>query len=195
MSLRHAVAVSESPFTFEQQVQEHAGSVWEFSAKTYAMSYDRVNDYADQFESFLRALNGRVGTFLFSPPGRYRNSSGAIYGTSAQPKVNLGGQIGRYLGIKDLPVSTTNVFRAGDMVQIGQDLQARLYQILEDVTSDEAGLATLSLAPKIMTPYNDNDLITYNNPHGLWRLKDNYTTTVIEVPFRRSYEIRAMSAL
>jgi hypothetical protein len=54
------VAVSRSPFTGQEQVQEHPGQWFECEISLPPMYRD---DYAE-WDSFFLQLNGRAGTFL-----------------------------------------------------------------------------------------------------------------------------------
>ncbi len=59
---RTAAAVAESPFTYQQQVYQHAGARWEIDVQVDPM--DRPA--AAQWTQFFYDLQGRVGTFSFS---------------------------------------------------------------------------------------------------------------------------------
>ena len=61
---RSAVGLSVSPFTFGQQAYAHAGEAWEVDIAMPPMA--RAD--AEAFVSFLLALSGRRGTFLFGDP-------------------------------------------------------------------------------------------------------------------------------
>lgn len=59
------VGVTESPFTLEQQVQEHQGEGW---AGRITVSPMADRDIYEPWMAFLTALRGRRGTFLFGDP-------------------------------------------------------------------------------------------------------------------------------
>lgn len=59
-----AVAVSQSPFTFQQQVVAHPGQRWAASISLPPMK--RVD--AENWIAFLLSLKGQVGTFLLGDP-------------------------------------------------------------------------------------------------------------------------------
>ena len=54
------VAVSQSPFTYAQQVAKYTGSVWQTTVTLPPMN--RAD--AGAWQSFFMQLNGRFGTFL-----------------------------------------------------------------------------------------------------------------------------------
>jgi hypothetical protein len=64
LSANNAVAISQSPFTFQQQIVQHPGQRW-----TASVSIPPVRrDLAEPWNAFLLALNGPVGTFLLGDP-------------------------------------------------------------------------------------------------------------------------------
>lgn len=165
IDLVRAVAVSESPFSFSQQVQEHSGEAWEIRFTLTLLNRDQ----AEVYNAFLLKLAGRVGTFTMAVPGN-ETAQGVATGT---PLVDGASQTGRDLNIKGFTPSTTNILKAGDFVQLGTGANTRLYKVLDDVTSDAGGLAALLLAPKIITAPADNDTLVVSNAKGLFRLKSN----------------------
>ena len=64
MRLRRAVAISESPFTFDTQTYVHQGARWEAEITLPPLSYSE----ARSVEAFLVALKGQSGTFTFGHP-------------------------------------------------------------------------------------------------------------------------------
>ena len=64
LSANNAVATSQSPFTFQQQIIQHPGQRW-----TDSVTIPPVRrDLAEPWVAFLLALNGPVGTFLLGDP-------------------------------------------------------------------------------------------------------------------------------
>lgn len=76
----NAVAISQSPFTFQQQIIQHAGQRW-----TASVSIPPVRrDLAEPWNAFLLALKGPVGTFLLGDP-----NAKAPGGTALASKKNI----------------------------------------------------------------------------------------------------------
>jgi hypothetical protein len=103
-------AMSQSPFSGVEQVQEWPGEWWELQASLPAMK--RAD--AEQWIAFLLALRGRSGTFYFGPSGAAapQGAGGAnvkINGTVQGPKVLL------FKGF----ANSTLVLKAGDLMQVG----------------------------------------------------------------------------
>lgn len=174
IGLDHAVAVSESEFTFAQQTQEHQGTAWEITATINLLDRDQ----AEEYNAFLIMLGGRKGVFTMSVPGS-ENPRGTITGT---PLVNGENQTGQELVVDGLDVSTAGVLKTGDYFQLGSGLNTTLHKILLGVDSDENGEATILFAPKIITAPEDDAELTVVNPKGLFRLKSNLLPVSIKSP-------------
>ena len=82
IDLVRAVAVSESPFSFSQQVQEHPGEAWEIGFTLTLLNREQ----AEAYNAFLLSLAGRVGTFTMAIPGS-ETPRGVATGT---PLVKIG---------------------------------------------------------------------------------------------------------
>lgn len=64
LSAENAVAISQSPFTFQQQVVAHPGQRWAASVSLPPMK----RQDAEYWIAFLLSLKGQVGTFLLGDP-------------------------------------------------------------------------------------------------------------------------------
>lgn len=168
---KNAVAVSESPFTFSQQVYRHQGQGWEADITLPAMKREQ----AEEWVSFLLRLRGQYGTFLLGDPngGTPRGSANTNAGT---PVVDGSGQTGDELDIDGLPVSVTGYLKAGDYIQLGSGATATLHKVLEDVDTDGTGSATLNLFPRVRTAPANNAVVTVSNCKGAFRLAANETS-------------------
>lgn len=168
---KNAVAVSESPFTFSQQVYRHQGSGWEADVTLPAMKREQ----AEEWVSFLLRLRGQYGTFLLGDPngGTPRGSASTNAGT---PVVDGAGQTGDELNIDGLPVSVTGYLKVGDYIQLGSGATATLHKVLEDVDTDGTGSATLNLFPRVRTAPADGAVVTVVDCKGAFRLATNETS-------------------
>jgi hypothetical protein len=155
------VAVSMSPFTGQQQVYRHQGMAWRAEITLPIM--DRAT--ADPWRAFLLALGGRFGTFTMGDPSAPAPRG---VGTGA-PLVNGAAQTGQSLITDGWTISTANILRAGDYVQLG----SYLYLNINDVSSNASGQATLDIWPRLRASPADNAAIVVNNTVGLWRLATN----------------------
>lgn len=186
-SARSSVTIGQSIYTFEQQAQVNAGKIW--MARVSLPSMDRAR--SEKWAAFLSSLNGMQGTFyLGDPAGASPQGSGA--GT---PLVNGASQTGQTLATKGWTASQTGVLLAGDWIQLGTGSISRLYKVLQDVSSDGAGLASVEIWPSIRESPNDNDAVVITNARGVFRLTSNIRSWNIAPPFRYGVQFEAMEAL
>jgi hypothetical protein len=183
IDLVKAVAVSESPFNFSQQVQEHPGEAWEISFVLNLLNRDQSEDY----NAFILKLGGRLGSFTTTIAGS-ETPRGVATGT---PVVNGADQTGRTLITDGWTVSTTNILKAGDFIQIGTGSSTRLHKVLDNVDSDAGGNATFDIAPKIVTAPSDDQAIIVTNAKGLFRLNSNVNPVSITPPNLHSISFSA----
>lgn len=146
----NVVAVSQSPFTFKQQVVEHQGQRWEASVSIPPVRRDLAADW----KAFLTALKGPVGTFLLGDPD-YTSPRGTV------SSCTLTGSAGD----ESVTVSMSGSLLAGDYIQLGSGSSTRLHQVLEDKT----GSGTLEIWPKLRSDYTSAS-VTFNSPKCLFRL-------------------------
>lgn len=152
------VSVNRSPYTFISQVQAHPGQIW--GAEVTLPSMNRPE--AEQWTAWLLKLNGPQGTFkLGDPLGKMPRGIG-----TNSALVNGAGQFGQSLTIDGLPISTSGVLLTGDYIELEQ----RLYKVLNDVTSDGSGGATIDIWPLLRNSPADNAVISTKNCKGLFRL-------------------------
>ena len=170
ISLRavNAVARTESPFSFYEQVVQHAGQKWEASVSIPALR----SDVMEEWVAFLVSLKGQYGTFTMGDPN-LATPRGTAADTPGTPLVAGASQTGSELAIDGLPLSETGYLLPGDYIQLGTGTTSRLYKVLTQVDSDGAGAATLDIWPDIITAPSDNATVVVSNTVGLWRLKNN----------------------
>ena len=166
------VGVSSSPFTGQQQVYKHQGQWWEAEVSLPPMKRDE----AEQVVAFLIKMNGQYGTFLM---GDFLSTAPRGIGTGT-PLVNGASQAGDELVTDGWTVSTTGILKAGDWIQLGSASTATLHKVLDDVTSDASGNATLNIFPNLRSAPDDNAAITISSPKGRWRLASNETDYAID---------------
>jgi len=161
---RAGAAVSESPFTGEQQVYVHQLEVW--SAQLVLPPMSRAD--AEGWIGFLLSLNGREGTFLFGDP---RNTTPTGTWAGSSPLVKGGSQTGKSLSIDGLSAGAT--IKAGDWLQLGSGNSARLHKVTQDATANGAGEVTLDIWPRLRSSPADNAPLTIASAQGVFRLASN----------------------
>ena len=95
---------------------------------------------------------------------------GTLGGT---PLVNGADQTGATLNIDGATADVTNWLRAGDYIQLGAASSATLHKVLEDVSTDGSGQATLTLWPHIRTAPANNSTVVTSSTVGNFRLSSN----------------------
>jgi len=153
----NAIGLSMSPFTFSQQTVVHEGQRWEASISIPTVR----REYTAPWKAFLTALKGRRGTFLLSDPD-YVSPRGTASGTPT---------ITGSAGDSSVTVVLTGSLLAGDYIQLGTGLNARLHQVLEDQT----GNGTLEIWPALRGNYSSANVVI-SSPSGLFRLATNQVT-------------------
>ncbi len=153
LSANNAVAISQSPFTFQQQIVQHAGKRW-----TASVSIPPVRrDLAEPWIAFLLSLNGPVGTFLLGDPNgkepRGTSSSATLTGTA---------------GSSSPTITKTGTLLAGDYIQLGSGATATLHKVLDD----KSGSGTIEIWPALRSSVT-GATVTLTNTVGRFRLSSN----------------------
>ena len=152
----NAVATSQSPFTYKQQVVSHQGQRWEAS-----VSIPQVHrQLAAPWKAFLTSLKGSTGTFLLSDPD-YATPQGDVSSCTLSGSVRSG----------TATVVMTGTLKAGDYIQLGSGSSAKLHQVLVDQT----GSGSLEIWPDLRDDYT-SAAVVFNNAKGLFRLSSNISS-------------------
>lgn len=160
LSANNAVAISQSPFTFQQQIVRHAGQRW-----TASVSIPPVRrDLAEPWNAFLLALNGPVGTFLLGDP-----NAKAPMGTATS--ATLTGTAGS----SSPTITMTGTLLAGDYIQLGSGATATLHKVLVD----RSGSGTVEIWPKLRSTVT-GATVTLSNTVGRFRLSGNQQSFSID---------------
>ena len=172
----NAVAVSQSPFTYKQQVISHQGQIWSASVSIPSVRRDLAADW----KAMLVALKGSVGTFLLGDPD-YVTPRGTVSGTPT-----LSGTAGD----STVSVTMTGTLLAGDYIQLGTGSAARLHQVLVD----QSGSGNLEIWPDLRNTYSGETVI-YSSPKGVFRLGNSTTSWSIDNASFYGISFEAIEAL
>ena len=171
----NAVATSQSPFTFKQQVISHGGQKWEASVSIPPVH----RDLAAPWKAMLVALKGPTNTFLLGDPDYATPQGTARSGT-------LSGNAG-----DETPtVVMTGTLKAGDYIQLGSAGSSRLHQVLVD----QSGSGELEIWPALRVDYSTSP-ITFTDPKGVFRLASNVTSWSINNASTYGISFEAVEAL
>ena len=185
----NAVGITQSPFTYRQQVFRYPGQRW-----TASISIAPVNrEYGEPWVAFLLALNGQAGTFLLGDPlgacprGAVGTDTVLINGAQAAQASAI--------NLKGFTPSTANVFLPGDYIQLGSGATATLHKVLTAASSDSGGLATVDIWPYPRRALTDNEPVVYNDAKGRFRLGANQQAWTIANNLRYGVQFEAVEAV
>ena len=185
-ALVRTVAVSSSPFTGQDQVVQHEGEYWSTQISFPPM----LKDKAAQIIAFLLQLRGRRGTFSIGDQDR-KTIQGVATGTI---RVNGASQTGNQVALDGFANSTSNVFKAGDYIQIN----SFLYMVTEDVTSNSSGEANVKIEPALrqgIETIADDATVVYSNTKTIMRLDSNETAWDTDQVSKYGISLSATEAL
>ncbi len=152
----NAVAVSQSPFTYKQQIISHGGQKWEASVSIPSVHRDK----AAEWKAMLVGLKGQSGTFLLGDPD-YATPQGTV------SSCVLTGDAGD----ETASVVMTGTLKAGDYIQLGSGSSSKLHQVLLDQDGD----GTIEIWPSLRSDYTSTTVV-FNSPKGVFRLSTNMTS-------------------
>lgn len=171
----NAVATSQSPFTYKQQVITHGGQRWEASVSIPSVHRDK----AAQWKAMLVALKGQRGTFLLGDPD-YVTPQGTV------SSCTLTGTVGS----ESPTVVMTGTLKAGDYIQLGTGADSKLHQVLVD----QSGNGTLEIWPALRTGYTSAS-VDFSSPKGAFRLSTNLTSWSIDNTSTYGISFEAVEAI
>ena len=171
----NAVATSQSPFTYKQQIISHGGQKWEASVNIPSVHRDK----AAQWKALLVGLKGQTGTFLLGDPD-YATPQGTV------SSCTLTGSAGD----ETVTVVMTGTLLAGDYIQLGSGSAAKLHQVLLDQDGD----GSLEIWPSLRSDYTSETVI-FNAPKGVFRLATNISSWSINNASTYGISFEAVEAL
>jgi hypothetical protein len=158
MRLVRAVSEVESPFTFSKQIFQHQGTKWEAEITLPPLT----DQESRSVQAFLMGLKGQVGTFLFGNPLHT-----SPYGTATSVTLAANGDAGD----DEISCNGNGTLLAGDYFQLGTGLDARIHQVVEDVTVSSG--TTVKIEPPLRVANSSGSSLVLNNPKGAWRLSSS----------------------
>jgi len=144
MRLRSATAVSQSPFTYDQQTYQHQGVRWEAEVQLPPLK----RSDAKQVEAFFAALRGQANTFTLGNPIHNTTATGSITSGSA--------------GATTVTGSTSGVV-AGDYFETGSALY---------IVTGISG-SSIDIMPPLRSAISSSTPMDFTLPKGTWRLASN----------------------
>lgn len=160
---RNAVAVSQSPFSFSSQIYKFPGQTWE--ADITLPSLLRAD--AEEWIAFLLKLNGPYGTFLLGDP-LGATARGTASTAPGSPVVSTGTAGSQSLTISGATANASTYLLPGDYIQLGSGSSSRLHKVLNTVSTNGSGVATMDIYPAIRS--TASGAVVVSNAKGLFRL-------------------------
>lgn len=152
----NAVAVSQSPFTFQQQVHVYSGQAWQADISLPPVK----GDLAEAWVGFLLALRGQSGTFLLGDP---LNTSPRGTATS----LTVSGSAGS----SSVSATLNGSLKAGDWFSLGSGTSTRLYKVVQDISST----GTMEIYPALRATASSTSA-DLTEAKGAFRLSSNETS-------------------
>lgn len=162
-TLKRATAMSESPFTGQQQVFDYGYALWTATLTLPPM----MREQAANWEAFMMKLHGRKGTFLLGDPDAKTIQGGANTSATLNGAISVGDFT---ISINTNNANMTNVFKAGDYIQIGTAGAAKLYMIVDNATSNSSGIVSVNIEPAIKVAASDAAAVDYTAAQGVFRM-------------------------
>lgn len=162
LRLKSAVAMSQSPFTFDQQTYQHQGVRWEAEVTLSPLSKAE----AKEVEGFLFGLRGMAGTFKLGHPLHNTTATGTISGATGSTTV-----IGSISG-----ASVGDYFEYADHLYVITSMGVGTYEIMPPLRST-ASSATIDFTyPKSTWRLSTNDVQFNSDVAGI----HTFTIPIIE---------------
>ena len=149
----NAVAVQQSPYTYQQQIQDFGGQRWEAEVTIRPLAHDE----ALAFQGFLASLQGQKNTFKMGNP--------IATSSNADDDIVVNGN--HLAGDSTLAFSC----QSGHTASAGQfiSINNKLYMFLENAS----GTTTKDITPPLRENVASLTNIVTNQPVGTWRLASN----------------------
>ena len=159
IKLRSNTKQFSSPLNQSSQDAHFPGSSWQVT-----MSFEQLDDEESRdLESILFSLDsgGKVRIPDFGRSGTNRTGV-TVFGNA---------QTGGSLVTQGWPPNVVNVLKKGEYLEVGQELKF----VLENVSSDEAGRATIKISPWLRGSYASGQPVNVSSPCGYFKLDDKET--------------------
>lgn len=156
METNHALAAS--PFSGHVQAQRGQLERWSFTLELRRLTREEIQIA----QGFFLALEASLGLFRMHDPAA-RLPLGTATGTPVLAATADPGD--RTLSISGFTPSVSNILRAGDWIQIGDQLA----KVVADTSSNASGVAAVTIWPKVMVEVASGQPVTVREAKGLFR--------------------------
>ena len=168
----NVIGISQSPFTYKQQVVQHQGQRWEASVSIPPVR----KDLAEAWIAFLISLKGPVGTFYLGDPNMATPRGTILSGTTVTLDSAAAAGDETVALTKGAGPAKSNVFLPGDYIQIGTDSSRTLHKVLNTVDWDANGDGTADIWPHIRGTVASGTSVVHQSTTGKFRLTSGLTS-------------------
>lgn len=157
------IGVTESPFTFKQQIQDYGAQRWELELTTIPL----YGEDARNVRGFLTSLRGRLGTFWVPLPQRLGNGweTSTVEATEATT----------------LSATWTGANTGDDEYPLNRGIYFSVDNKLHMVIQDRAANGTFEITPPLRDTLAMNTVLGTTYPIGVFRLLDNDASYSVDV--------------
>ena len=171
----------DNPYNGQVQVLERDGARWVTS-----MSLTLYSAKARAFEAFLASLRGPAGEVLV-PDFRRLAALGSLAGN---PRLVSG--TGRTLTLSGFTTNAQKVLAAGDLIQTSP---GRSHMVVDDVTADAAGNASVRIEPRLREPVVVGPLVTSTCRVRMRLVSDDAGKNPTTPPMKSAYQLDLIEIL
>ena len=171
----------DNPYNGQVQVLERDGARWVTSLTLTLYSAN-----ARAFEAFLASLRGPAGEVLV-PDFRRLAALGSLAGS---PRLVSG--TGRTLVLSGFTHGAQRVLAAGDLIQASP---GRVHMVVDDVTADASGNASIRIEPRLREPVVAGPLVTSNCRVRMRLVSDDAGKNPTTPPMKSAYQLDLVEVL
>lgn len=153
---------SKSVYNYHSKVTDFGGKL---RSAVIELPHLTVAD-AKLIQSFFMKLNGVEGTFYFGD-SLGKAPQGSVADSYSGGLVNGASQTGTDLATDGWAINVTDLFKEGDWISIND----RLYNVLENASSNGLGEATLTLWPDVSSPADNAVISVGTAARGVFALR------------------------
>ena len=158
---QQAIGRSESPFTLKRQTYDYGSSRWRAIVKLPPMTRTAASEWLAFFAK-VRGSEFYLG-----------DSSKADVVTAETPRIKTQASSGAVLATELWTPSTADLLAPGDWFDVtAANGKKCLFQVLDAVSSDGSGEATISVFPNARTTISATTSLNFTSPQGTFVLDD-----------------------
>lgn len=122
---------------------------------------------AEEWIAFLLKCNGQYGTFLLGDP-LGATARGTASSAPGSPVVSSGTAGSQSLTISGATANASTYLLPGDYIQLGSGSSSRLHKVVNTVSTNGSGVATMDIWPALRS--TPSGAVVVSNAKGLFRL-------------------------